>query len=1011
MENCVIKNSKRPYHSTMGPLLEDFNTLSKRRKKLFDNINTQIDTLIKLLQDTDDKLNSNHLNHLNNHNLNGLSHHCDQVNNKSNELNGLNHTNDAHTTNGVDSEVNNHVNDYTKGNEHNGINETKEVVLTDRSSGTDDETVTLTERSDIKAENPPENNKEPNSSTKFEPSDAKIAAKYDSSDTGNETSSTDFNNEQSLCECKKQLIRDLASTVKSYDIYRKINRSLKVFNVQFNDMGRSLLGNCSKDSHELLSPVKLDERLVCRMIGMHLLHYGLFDVYEQLKLESERLWGPNHIGTIGSVMVTAYRTLHGLLDQIRNGDIDPVLEWTKLQYDSSNLHIQRFNEIMINLYKIRFLSFLYNFKPSINGCKEQNDTNGNPDSDIIQQVKNSGITSLWKIHNDEIGKLVTQLILGENKPTESEFEELKNKTIKMFTKLFCESGILIKKPPNYDKRPLLSQVVDEQFSYNTETKTEEIPEEEPSKLEDCLKINDNTTLLFAYRPILNDQANRSCRVKYNSWLLALGTELETTVTKPAPEFYKTPLRRDWLNLSEKIRPKQPKMAYRYLNSKSLENGRRINFIRNKLCNNSTLDQSPSISKSVLITTLCDPETFCRQNLSISDNMLNNIPYYVENQLTEDETSSLGMYTDPGDWTSSRIDRTTTVLIATGSEESEEGILGLSNMGRLIENYSSSVSSEESSQRTTPTFSLTVFAGPSIFRDSRLSSQLMEADIISQRLLNVSPGSRIRIRVPTLTEEELRSPPMRETLISPYEPPAAEPPAVVEEEEQASTTIERSSITLRDILRMIMRGLRVETQSTVVRFRGSRQQQNLEDSRTSPNDSDSPKDKVTTHKRLIRPKSSTKSESQVDSDYIKVHLPYESPLSVVTCAGHVTFPYLLDVLKVLFKERCEVSSKVGMWLKSNQQLPVESDLGPAFHFHSYLTCAVSKDQTSNENLPIMLSCGHVICKICHDRLSGKRRKRLFKCPMCPTMVEPNQVNSTKNNKISDNGTLPRLELQP
>lgn len=46
--------------------------------------------------------------------------------------------------------------------------------------------------------------------------------------------------------------------------------------------------------------------------------------------------------------------------------------------------------------------------------------------------------------------------------------------------------------------------------------------------------------------------------------------------------------------------------------------------------------------------------------------------------------------------------------------------------------------------------------------------------------------------------------------------------------------------------------------------------------------------------------------------------------------------------------------------SGGRLALEMDLGPCFHFHSSLICAVSREQASDENPPKLLKCGHVIC---------------------------------------------------
>ncbi|PHJ15875.1 zinc c3hc4 type (ring finger) domain-containing, partial [Cystoisospora suis] len=48
------------------------------------------------------------------------------------------------------------------------------------------------------------------------------------------------------------------------------------------------------------------------------------------------------------------------------------------------------------------------------------------------------------------------------------------------------------------------------------------------------------------------------------------------------------------------------------------------------------------------------------------------------------------------------------------------------------------------------------------------------------------------------------------------------------------------------------------------------------------------------------------------------------------------------------------------LSSGGMLALELDLGPAFHFHSKFSCAVSREQTSCNNPPVLLSCGHTIC---------------------------------------------------
>lgn len=115
------------------------------------------------------------------------------------------------------------------------------------------------------------------------------------------------------------------------------------------------------------------------------------------------------------------------------------------------------------------------------------------------------------------------------------------------------------------------------------------------------------------------------------------------------------------------------------------------------------------------------------------------------------------------------------------------------------------------------------------------------------------------------------------------------------------------------------------------------------------------------------------------------LSAESPLYIAATAGAIALPTLLKMTSIMKEKRTE-------WTTQNE-LPVEIPLPPDYHFHPIFVCPVSKDQTTEDNPPMILPCGHVIARESLQRLAKGGSSVSLKCPYCPkecTMHQAKQV---------------------
>lgn len=99
---------------------------------------------------------------------------------------------------------------------------------------------------------------------------------------------------------------------------------------------------------------------------------------------------------------------------------------------------------------------------------------------------------------------------------------------------------------------------------------------------------------------------------------------------------------------------------------------------------------------------------------------------------------------------------------------------------------------------------------------------------------------------------------------------------------------------------------------------------------------------------------------------------DSPLQIAVTAGTIALPVLLKMSSIMREKRTEWTSE--------GELPVEIPLPDSFHFHSIFTCPVSKEQSTEDNPPMLLTCGHCLCKNSLMRLA-KGDGQKIKCPYC------------------------------
>ncbi|KAJ3193452.1 hypothetical protein HK101_004805 [Irineochytrium annulatum] len=106
------------------------------------------------------------------------------------------------------------------------------------------------------------------------------------------------------------------------------------------------------------------------------------------------------------------------------------------------------------------------------------------------------------------------------------------------------------------------------------------------------------------------------------------------------------------------------------------------------------------------------------------------------------------------------------------------------------------------------------------------------------------------------------------------------------------------------------------------------------------------------------------------------LPSDSPLLTSVTIGVNALPTIVKMSSVL-RDKGELGKS------QRTELPIEIPLLDSQRFHSVFTCPVSKEQATEDNPPMMMVCGHVICKESLGRMSKGSAAARIKCPYCPS----------------------------
>lgn len=108
---------------------------------------------------------------------------------------------------------------------------------------------------------------------------------------------------------------------------------------------------------------------------------------------------------------------------------------------------------------------------------------------------------------------------------------------------------------------------------------------------------------------------------------------------------------------------------------------------------------------------------------------------------------------------------------------------------------------------------------------------------------------------------------------------------------------------------------------------------------------------------------------------------DSPLMSSFTAGCTALPALIAIKSVIDQRQCS-----GV-LSHKDELPIDIDLDPGHRYHSVFACPILRQQTTENNPPMRLTCGHVISRDALNKLIAGSK---VKCPYCPLVQAPSDA---------------------